>query len=227
MLRARTFQFIHGSEALLKNRIAASLALAGALTLGMSGCSLIAHNATTVEYAPSDGVQVTSEGVALRNIMLVADESGENFNLVLTAVNQTENPAKVSLSMKSDTADATIDFVAPVGTTSFGNPESDDELLVTPLEGLQAGQTVKTYFTINGKGDLTEFVPLLDGTLKEYQAYVLPEGAGAEAPLTVADLAKMTEAEVAAAAKEAGETVEAFTARVAAEAAEALTSKAG
>ncbi|GAA1572489.1 DNA modification methylase [Leucobacter aridicollis] len=227
MLRARTFQFIHGSEALLKNRIAASLALAAALTLGMSGCSLIAHNATGVEYAPSDGVQVTSEGVALRNIMLVADEAGENFNLVFTAVNETGAPANVSVSMKSESADATIDFVAPEGTTSFGNPNTDDELLVTPLEGLQAGQTVKSYFTINGTGDLVEYVPLLDGTLKEYQAYVLPEGAGAVSEASIADLAKMTEEEIAAAAKEAGETVEEFTTRVAAEAAEALTNQAG
>ncbi|GAA1316716.1 hypothetical protein GCM10020360_04440 [Nonlabens tegetincola] len=217
MLRARTFQFIHGSEALLKNRIAASLALAAALTLGMSGCSLIAHNATGVEYAPSDGVQVTSEGVALRNIMLVADEAGENFNLVFTSVNNTGAPAKVSLNMKSEGADATVDFVAPEGTTSFGNPENDEEVIVTTLADLQAGQTVKTYFTINGVGDLTEFIPLLDGTLKEYQAYVLDEGAVAATEADLFDLAAMTEAEIAEAAKAAGESVEEFTARMAEE----------
>lgn len=214
MLRARTFQFIHGSEALLKNRIAASLALAAALTLGMSGCSLIAHNATGVEYAPSDGVQVTSEGVALRNIMLVADEAGENFNLVFTSVNNTGAPAQVSLNMKSESADATLDFEAPAGTTSFGNPETDDELLVTALDGLQAGQTVKTYFTINGTGDLVEFIPLLDGTLKEYQGYVLAAGAGQLAEMNAEDLADMTQAQIAEAAEAAGESVEDFTKRV-------------
>ncbi|MBP6685409.1 MAG: DNA modification methylase [Leucobacter sp.] len=198
----------------MKNRIAASLALAAALTLGMSGCSLIAHNATGVEYAPSDGVQVTSEGVALRNIMLVADEAGENFNLVFTSVNNTGAPAQVSLDMKSETADATLDFVAPAGTTSFGNPETDDELLVTALDGLQAGQTVKTYFTINGTGDLVEFIPLLDGTLKEYQGYVLAAGAGQLAEINAEDLAAMTEAEIAEAAEAAGESVEDFTKRV-------------
>ena len=216
VLRARTFQFIHGSEALLKNRIAASLALAGALTLGMSGCSLIAHNATGVEYAPSDGVQVTSEGVALRNIMLVADESGENFNLVFTAVNETSAPAQVSLNMKSDSADSSVDFVAPVGTTSFGNLDAGDEVLMTSLDGLQAGQTVQTYFSINGGDEHVEYVPLLDGTLKEYQGYVLPADAGAPA-VTAEEFAEMTKDEIKAAAEAAGETVEAFTERIAAE----------
>lgn len=221
MLRARTFQFIHGSEALLKNRIAASLALAAALTLGMSGCSLIAHNATGVEYAPSDGVQVTSEGVALRNIMLIADETGENFNLVFTSVNNTGAPAQVSLNMKSESTDSTLDVVVPAGTTSFGNPDADEQVLVATLAGLQAGQTVKTYFTINGTGDLVEYIPLLDGTLKEYQQYVLPAGAvagavaGAEiADITVEDLARMSETQIAAAAEAAGESVEEFTKRV-------------
>ncbi|KAM9863067.1 DNA modification methylase [Leucobacter sp. BZR 635] len=203
----------------MKNRIAASVALAAALTLGMSGCSLIAHNATGVEYAPSDGVQVTSEGVALRNIMLVADETGKNFNLVFTSVNETGAPAQVSLNMKSEGADATLEFLAPEGTTSFGNPEADEQVLVTSLADLQAGQTVKTYFTINGTGDLVEFIPLLDGTLKEYQQYVL--AAGASQLGEIADIAKMTEAEIADAAKAAGETVEEFTKRVTEEAAAA------
>lgn len=214
MLRARTFQFIHGSEALLKNRIAASLALAAALTLGMSGCSLIAHNATGVEYAPSDGVQVTSEGVALRNIILVADETGENFNLVFTAVNNTGAPAQVSLNMNSEGADASVEFVAPAGTTSFGNPASDEEVIVATLGGLQAGQTVKTYFTINGTGDLVEYIPLLDGTLKEYQDYVLPAGVGQLGDITAEQLAAMTEEEIEAAAEAAGESVAEFTERL-------------
>lgn len=205
----------------MKNRIAASLALAAALTLGMSGCSLIAHNATGVEYAPSDGVQVTSEGVALRNIMLVADESGENFNLVFTAVNTTGGPAQVALNLEGEGVDAALAFVAPEGTTSFGNPANDEELLVTSLGGLKAGQTVKTYFTINGTGDLVEFIPLLDGTLKEYQDYVLAAGDAQLGVFGAEELAAMTDAEIAAAAKAAGETVEAFTERVTAEAAAA------
>lgn len=198
----------------MKNRIAASLALAAALTLGMSGCSLIAHNATAVEYAPSDGVQVSSEGVALRNIMLVADETGDNFNVVFTSVNNTGAPAQVTMNMKSESADSTVDVVIPAGTTQFGNPESGDDVIMTTLGGLQAGQTVKTYFTINGVSDLTEYVPLLDGTLKEYQAYVLAEGAADLGELDLLDLAKLTEAEIADAAKAAGESVEEFTKRV-------------
>ncbi|MFC5339090.1 DNA modification methylase [Leucobacter denitrificans] len=159
----------------MKNRIAASIALAAGLALGASGCSLIAHNGTNVQYAPSDGVEISAEGVALRNIILVADQSGENFNVVFTAVNNTEAPASVSITFETDSESSLVEFVAPVGTTSFGNLEEGQEVLVATLSNLQAGQTVEAFFTINGEGDLHEYVPVLDGTLVEYQQYVLDQ----------------------------------------------------
>lgn len=159
----------------MKNRIAASIALAAGLALGVSGCSLIAHNGTGVSYAPSDGVEITATGVALRNIILVADETGENFNVVFTAVNTTGSPANVAITFETEGETALVEFVAPVGLTSYGNLDEGQDVLVTTLSNVQAGQSVTAYFTINGEGDLNEIVPVLDGTLVEYQPYVLDE----------------------------------------------------
>ncbi len=172
---ARKIQQLHGSEALLKNRIAASIALAAGLALGASGCSLIAHNGTSVQYAPSDGVEISAPGVALRNIILVADQSGENFNVVFTAVNSTDAPASVSITFETAGESSLVEFVAPVGSTSFGNLDEGQDVLVATLSGVEAGQTIEAFFTINGEGDLHEYVPVLDGTLVEYQRYVLDQ----------------------------------------------------
>lgn len=157
----------------MKIRIAASIALAAGLAVGMSGCSLIAHNATLEHYAPSDGVEVTADNVALRNIMLIVDESGENLNVVFTAVNNTEAPAQVSMEFSADGAQAAVEFVVEPGLTSFGDLAEGQETLVISLPGVIAGAAVETYFTVNGVGDNNEFVPVLDGTLVDYQHYVL------------------------------------------------------
>lgn len=164
----------------MKIRIAAAIALAAGVALGASGCSLIAAQGTNVAYAPSDGVEISAHGVDLRNIILVADENGENFNLVFTAVNTTGQPAPVSVSMAADNSTATLDFVVPAGTTSFGNPDEGQDVIMVTLPGLEAGATVKSYFTVNGESDLLEYVPALDGTLLEYRDYVLAPAAPVE-----------------------------------------------
>ncbi|MGO3147243.1 MAG: DNA modification methylase [Leucobacter sp.] len=165
----------------MKNRIAASIALAAGLALGASGCSLIATNGTEVQYAPSDGIEITANGVALRNVLLVVDDSGENLNLVFTGVNSTESPARVSVNLSADAGDALVEFELPVGTTSFGDLEQDQDVLVATIPDVAAGTTIESYFTINGEGDMHEFVPVLDGTLAEYQPYVLDPQVFAEA----------------------------------------------
>lgn len=210
----------------MKIRIAAAIALAAGVALGASGCSLIAPQGTNVSYSPSDGVEVTTNGVYLRNILLIADETGENFNLVFTAVNTTGAPAAVNISMSADNSTANVDFQVPTGTTPFGNPDEDQDVIVVTLPGLEAGATAKAYFTLNGETDIVEFIPVLDGTLKEYRQYVLVPASDELVTIEdeiaeVIDLEAMTDAEIEAAAKAANETVEEFTARVEAEAAAA------
>ncbi len=160
----------------MKNRIAASLVLATALALGASGCSLIAHNGTTVHYSPSDGVEVTGNGVALRNMILVAAKDGENFNVVFTAVNTGEGDASVVIDLEADGKTATVKTSGPQGSTAYGDLNQDQKVLVASLPGLKAGASAKAYVTIDGQGGYEEYIPVLDGTLLEYTQYVLNLG---------------------------------------------------
>lgn len=161
----------------LKIRIASSIALAAALALGATGCSLIAPQGTTVPYAPSDGVDVNIEGIDVRNIMLIEDETGENFNVVFTAVNRTGAAQDVAMSfVAADGSRASAEFSVPAGTTAFGNPEGEIAPVLVSVPGLAAGATVSTYFQLAGAPEVQYDVPVLDGTLVEYREYVLPAG---------------------------------------------------
>ncbi len=154
-------------------RIASSIALAAAIALGASGCSLIAAQGTMEPYAPSDGIDVTIENIAVRNLLLIADASGENFNVVFTGVNNTESDAIVRMTFVTESTEASTDFALAPGLTAFGNPDGEFAPQLVSLPGLKAGQTVEAYFEVAGGGEAKYEVPVLDGTLVEYKNYVI------------------------------------------------------
>ncbi|RGE19489.1 DNA modification methylase [Leucobacter sp. wl10] len=165
----------------MKIRIASSVALAAALALGATGCSLIAPQGTLEPYAPSDGINVDVKNVEVRNIMLIADESGENFNVVFGAVNRTGDAQDMAVSFVGEgSQQARAEFTVPVGNTSFGDPGGDEKPVLVSLPGLEPGATVRAYFQAPGAPEVEREVPVLDGTLPEYRDYVLPAGSGGQ-----------------------------------------------
>ncbi len=154
-------------------RIASSLALAAALAFGATGCSLIAPQGTSEPYAPSDGIDVNIEKIAVRNLLLIADATGENFNVVFTGVNNTTDDAIVRMTFVSDSTEASTDFALAPGLTAFGNPDGDVPPQLVTIPGLKVGATVQAYFEVAGGGEAKYDVPVLDGTLKEYENYVI------------------------------------------------------
>lgn len=156
-------------------RIVSSVAVAAAIVLGATGCGLMAPQGTTEPYAPSDGIEFNLPGADVRNLMLIADESGENFNVVFTGVNTTDAPVLLRMVFVGvgGTSEATADFELAPGTTVFGNPEGDIAPTLVSIPKLEAGATVEAYFEVAGGGEVNRQVPVLDGTLAEYRAYVL------------------------------------------------------
>lgn len=154
-------------------RIASSVALAAALALGATGCGLIAPQGTTEQYAPSDGIDVSLEGVEIRNLLLVADESGENFNVVFTGVNNGDAPSLLRITFVTDGSEASGDFLLVPGRNSFGNPDGEVAPTLVSIKGATAGATVNAYFEVAGGAEVNRQVPVLDGTLAEYRPYVL------------------------------------------------------
>lgn len=130
---------------------------------------------TLHNYAPSDGVDVTLDNVAVRNLLLVADKSGENFNVVFTAVNTSNTPALLNLTFTSESgsSNASADFRIAPGTTLFGDPNGAVEPTLVSVAGLKAGATVTAYIETAAGGSVERQVPVLDGTLPEYKDFVL------------------------------------------------------
>lgn len=189
----------------MKIRIASSIALAAALALGATGCSLIAPQGTLEQYAPSDGVSVNVGGVNVRNILLIADETGENFNVVFTAVNRTGEEQDLAVSFTgAGSSDARAEFTVPKGNTAFGDPEGEQDPVLVTLSDLRPGQTAEAYFQVPGASEEAHKIPVLDGTLEDYRRYVLPANFADDED---ADTAK-TGSESASTGPKAGEALE-------------------
>lgn len=158
----------------MKIRIASSIALAAALTLGATGCSLIAAQDTLIQYAPSDGVDANVSGVEVRNLMLIADESGEQQNVVFTGINAGDKAKQLTISFMADGQQlATSEFEIPAGTTKFGDPEGEGTPVLVKLPEAKAGTLVDAYLSTPGGAEVQHQIPVLDGSLKEYRPYVL------------------------------------------------------
>lgn len=154
-------------------RIASSLALAAAIALGATGCGLVAPQATLEPYAPSDGIDVNLDNVDVRNLLLIADESGENFNVVFNGVNNGSEPVVLSMAFVEGSTEARADFLLMPGRTAFGDPEGEIAPTLVSIPGVDVGATVEAFIEVAGGGDETRQVPVLDGTLAEYRDYVL------------------------------------------------------
>ena len=158
----------------MKIRIASSIALAAGLALGLSGCNLIAPQATLIPYAPSDGIDVNVDGANVRNLLLIADEGGENFNVVFTGVNTGTAAVELTINfLDQGSQKASADFTIEPGTTEFGNPEGDVPPTLVSLPDVVIGSTIEAYFQTPGGAEVQREVPVLDGTLLEYADYVI------------------------------------------------------
>lgn len=159
----------------LKTRqIVSSLALAAALSLGLAGCGMFVPTATLEQYAPSDGIDVTIETVAVRNLMLVSDAEGKEFNVVFTGVNNGDSPALLRLTFvnASGSAEATADFNLEPGLNVFGPKGGETKPTYIELNGPMPGDTVTAFVEVAGLESVERDVPVLDGVLKEYEDLV-------------------------------------------------------
>lgn len=167
----------------MKNRIVSSLALAAAITLGATGCSLISVQSTLEEYAPSDGVSIDAGDVQLRNMLLVTAEEEGNYNLVFTAQNNAAETQPLDLTIVQDGSRLETSLEVEPGMTRFGNPDEGENVVIVSGLTAPAGAGVDVYAQSGASNDEKHFLPVLDGTLPEYRPYVL----------TAADLAPADE----------------------------------
>ena len=163
---------------MLVRRIIIALA-ATAMTLGLSACSLSGNVASLDPYSPSDGQQIDLESVKARNFIYLVGDSGRGF-LIGSLVSTSTTDMQVKLQYVDPATEERTDyfFDVPAGSkVDFGyNGNPAVELPVVELPG----QTAKFYLLESESISGVIQVPVLDGTLAEYQ--MLLEQLEAEAP---------------------------------------------
>ena len=152
---------------MLVRRITIALA-ATAMTLSLSACSLTGNVASLEPYSPSDGQQIDLESVKARNFIYLVGDSGRGF-LIGSLVSTSPADIRVKLQYVDPATDERTDvfFDVPAGSKiDFGyngNPAVELPVVEVP------GQTAKFFLLESDSISGTIQVPVLDGTLSEYQ----------------------------------------------------------
>ncbi|MCR2762567.1 DNA modification methylase [Microbacterium sp. zg.B48] len=157
----------------MKSRLIASLALGALVVLGTSGCSMISVQATTLQYSPSDGVNIPDSGpLEVRNVLIVADEEGNDGNLVAAIVNATSDSQTLRIEFGEGSAKSTESIRVPANTTVSLGTEETEPLL---LEGIDTkpGSDLPMYFQSGDADGILFTVPVLDDSL-DYLAGLAP-----------------------------------------------------
>lgn len=153
-----------------KFRIAAS-ALTVGLALSLTGCGMITPVATQDPYDPSDGVSVTFEDVAVRNIMVITADTEygvDSGNLIFTAANTSTKPTQVTVAFENSAGSEEIAVDIDAGQILALGVGKNEPL---PLTGIDtpAGAMMELVFSDASGQERTVKVPVLDSTLIEYQ----------------------------------------------------------
>ncbi|WP_062387723.1 hypothetical protein [Demequina iriomotensis] len=140
------------------------LPLAAALALTVAGCSTINPITTQMAYDASDGVSVEIGEVTGLNLLVITEAEGSAA--VLTGSLRNAGDEDVTVSASIDGAEiASIDV--PAGATvRLGGDEG--EAAVTGTSTAAPGLLQDVSFQTETAGQVTEQVPVLDGTLPEY-----------------------------------------------------------
>jgi hypothetical protein len=149
----------------VKSRLVASAAISALVLLGATGCTFITPQSTKIEYAASDGVNVSDQDgpIAVRNALIIANEDGTVGNFVGAVVNPSQDRATLTVSLEG--GDPFTITVPAGGTISFGADEEPVE--ITGLD-TKPGATVAMHFQSGDSAGVTTEIPVLDGTLPYY-----------------------------------------------------------
>ena len=155
----------------MRRRVYAPLALALTLALGTAGCTLSAEVATQKDYEPSDGVGALMGELAIRNVLLISNGDGA-ANLVMTVVNS--GAEDVSLSVQYGDGASRMTGVVDITAVPPRNRIGDDDgtSIVIESDEVVPGGLFPVYFQYGDVPGKLLFVPVLDGSLPEYELFV-------------------------------------------------------
>ena len=155
----------------VRRRFFAPLVVVATIIVGTTGCTLSAEIATMKEYNPSDGVGADLGDLALRNILLISNDAGE-ANLVMTVVNTSGED--ITLNVQFDSGSTRITEPLQLSAVPERSRVGDDPSAGLVMSGpnLVVGGLFPVYFEYGSVPGELVFVPVLDGTLPEYELLV-------------------------------------------------------
>jgi hypothetical protein len=152
----------------VKLRIVASIAVGAALTLGAAGCSMIAPQATTIDFSASDGVNIPPSGpLDVRNAMVIADESGTAGNFLAAIVNPTDEDHTLIFGFDG----VTTEIEVPARDSISLGVDGNEPILLDGID-TKPGATLPMSFQSGDAEGVRIDVPVLDGKLPYYTEYV-------------------------------------------------------
>lgn len=153
--------------------------LAGLVTVGLSGCTFGAVQATRLAYDPSDGVSTKVGDIYIQNALLIS-ETGDLGNLVVSVINDTN--AAVSLTVTWPTESGSLESeVLRIGEDEVRTFGTESNPLI--LENIDAppGSLFPVYFQYEDFPGSEISAPVLTGALDSYSDLVPQEVADEEA----------------------------------------------
>lgn len=168
-----------------------AVAVSTALVLGTAGCSITHNVATMQQYTPSDGSQVTVDGVKGLNLIyltkrVTAADGTEVGALIGSFVNNTDQPVQITLEYQVDSSEAVdvvsvqtfewvSDVIQPGQKFDLGyneNPAVSAIALNQKDKVAKPGDLISVFVGVNGAPGVEVLVPALDDSLEQYKSLV-------------------------------------------------------
>ncbi|UKA56413.1 hypothetical protein LFT45_04035 [Arthrobacter sp. FW305-BF8] len=147
---------------------------AAALSVGLlalTGCGYVNAQQTSHQYAASDGTRAEVGPVQLRNMLIVSAGENQPGRVIGAVYNSSSKDVKVTLKGAEG---AQTEVSVKQNAYTLLNESADEAILSTT--GGKPGSLVDVQVTEDGTNvNKTVKIPVVDGTLKEYAAY-LPGG---------------------------------------------------
>lgn len=166
-----------------------SVAVAATIALGATGCEFMSPAHTTEIKQITDGVNVTTGKLDIRNALFISDR-GEDARFIGTVINTDESEdITLSIELGGDTQTVVIPAnsrrdlgtnTPTVSSTEGSSAEQGGDAQGSETIGSQAvvfdgadarpGSLVKTYFSYSGAEGVSASVPVLTNAMEEYQS---------------------------------------------------------
>lgn len=172
----------------MRPRVLVSVAVAATIALGATGCEFMSPAHTVDIKQITDGVDVSTGKVDVRNALLISDD-GESARFIGTLVNNDDqDDYTVSIEIGGDTqtvdvpANSHVDLAMAAGagsdaessvqegdTTQGTTAAADAEPIVFDNADAKPGSLVKVYFSYPDAEGTSANVPVLTSSQEEYQ----------------------------------------------------------